>query len=116
MAGRSNRPSTTSTPSGPPRSPDLAEANIRVLKAGYFLGETSETTRNRYMVAQADVAPGTYRKISGNEAIALGLIAGAKKSGRDLLFSGYPITPATSILETLAGLQTLRRENRAGRG
>lgn len=85
------------------KSPDVADANIRVLKAGYFLGETSEITRNRYMVAQAAVAPGTYRKISGNEAIALGLIAGAKKSGRDMLFSGYPITPATSILEALAG-------------
>lgn len=85
------------------KSPELAEANTRVLKAGYFLGETSEITRNRYMVAQAAVAPGTYRKISGNEAIALGLIAGAKKSGREMLFSGYPITPATSILETLAG-------------
>jgi 2-oxoglutarate ferredoxin oxidoreductase subunit alpha len=85
------------------KAPDLAEANIRVLKAGYFLGETTETTRNRYMVARAEVSPGTYRKISGNEALALGLIAGAKKAGRDLLFSGYPITPASSILETLAG-------------
>jgi 2-oxoglutarate ferredoxin oxidoreductase subunit alpha len=85
------------------KSPALADANIRVLKAGYFLGETSEITRNRYMVAQAAVEPGTYRKLSGNEAIALGLIAGARKSGRDMLFSGYPITPATSIMETLAG-------------
>jgi len=83
--------------------PDLADANIRVLKAGYFLGETTETTRNRYMVSRAEVDPGTYRKISGNDAIALGLIAGAKKAGRELLFSGYPITPASSILEALAG-------------
>jgi 2-oxoglutarate ferredoxin oxidoreductase subunit alpha len=87
------------------KAPDLAEANIRVLKAGYFLGETTETTRNRYMVARAEVEPGTYRKISGNDAIALGLIAGAKKAGRDLLFSGYPITPASSILEALAGFK-----------
>ena len=85
--------------------PDVAEANIKVLKAGYFLGETTETTRNRYMVARAEVEPGTYRKISGNEAIALGLIAGAKKSGREMLFSGYPITPASSILEALAGFK-----------
>ncbi len=85
------------------KAPDLAEANIQVLKAGYFLGETTEVTRNRYMVARADVSPGTYRKISGNEAIALGLIAGAKKAGRELLFSGYPITPASSVLEALAG-------------
>lgn len=84
------------------KAPDLADANIRVLKAGYFLGETTETTRNRYMVARAEVEPGIYRKISGNEATALGLIAGAKKAGRPLLFSGYPITPATGVLETLA--------------
>jgi 2-oxoglutarate ferredoxin oxidoreductase subunit alpha len=85
--------------------PDVADANIRVLKAGYFLGETMETTRNRYMVARAEVEPGTYRKISGNDAIALGLIAGAKKAGREMLFSGYPITPASSILEALAGFK-----------
>jgi len=83
--------------------PDLADANIRVLKAGYYLGETSELTLERYRVARADVAPGIYRKISGNEAVALGLIAASKRCGRDLLFSGYPITPATSVLETLAG-------------
>ena len=98
------------------KAPHLAEANVKVLKAGYFLGETAEVTRNRYMVAQADVAPGTYRKINGNEALALGLIAGAKKSGRELLFSGYPITPATSVLEALAmyphfGVKTVQAED-----
>jgi len=87
------------------KAPDVADANIRVLKAGYFLGETTEVTRNRYMVARAEVEPGTYRKISGNEAVALGLIAAAKKAGRDLLFSGYPITPASSVLEALAGFK-----------
>jgi len=87
------------------KAPDLADANIRVLKAGYFLGETTETTRNRYMVERAEVEPGIYRKISGNEALALGLIAGAKKASRDLLFSGYPITPASSVLEALAGFK-----------
>lgn len=98
------------------KAPHLAEANIRVLKAGYFLGETAEVTRNRYMVAKADVASGTYRKINGNDALALGLIAGAKKSGRELLFSGYPITPATSVLEALAtyphfGVKTVQAED-----
>lgn len=96
--------------------PEVAEANIQVLKAGYFLGETTEITRNRYMVARAEVAPGTYRKVSGNEAIALGLIAGAKKAGRDMLFSGYPITPASSVLEALAnfkhfGVKTVQAED-----
>lgn len=96
--------------------PDVAEANIKVLKAGYFLGETTEITRNRYMVSRAEVAPGTYRKISGNEALALGLIAGARKAGRDLTFSGYPITPASSVLEALAsykhyGVKTVQAED-----
>ncbi len=83
------------------KAPDLADANIRVLKAGYFLGETTETNRSRYMVARADVAAGTYRKLSGNEATALGLIAASKRANRDLFFAGYPITPATSVMETL---------------
>ncbi len=98
------------------KAPDLAEANIKVLKAGYFLGETTETTRNRYMVARAEVEPGTYRKISGNEAIALGLVAAAKKAGREMLFAGYPITPASSVLESLSnfkhfGIKTVQAED-----
>ncbi len=84
------------------RNPDLAAANIAVLKAGYFFGETSEVSRNRYQVSRAAVEPGRYRKISGNEAIVLGLIAGAQSAKRDLVYAGYPITPASSILEGLA--------------
>lgn len=96
--------------------PDVAEANIKVLKAGYFLGETTEITRNRYMVARAEVEPGTYRKISGNEAVALGLIAASRKAKRGILFSGYPITPASSILEAMAsfkhfGVKTVQAED-----
>jgi 2-oxoglutarate ferredoxin oxidoreductase subunit alpha len=98
------------------KAPDLADANIRVLKAGYFVGETSETNRNRYMVARAEVSPGIYRKISGNEATALGLVAAAMRGGRKLLFAGYPITPATSVLETLTplkhfGVKTVQAED-----
>ncbi len=98
------------------RSPVLAEANITVLKAGYFFGETTETSRNRYMVAKAEVESGTYRKISGNEALVLGLIAGAEKADRKLFYSGYPITPASSILEMLSaykhfGVKTVQAED-----
>jgi 2-oxoglutarate ferredoxin oxidoreductase subunit alpha len=98
------------------KAPDVAAANIAVLKAGYFLGETTEITRNRYMIARAEVEPGTYRKISGNEAIALGLLAAAKKAGREMLFAGYPITPASSVLEALAsfkhfGVKTVQAED-----
>ncbi|MGD7651980.1 MAG: 2-oxoacid:acceptor oxidoreductase subunit alpha [Verrucomicrobiales bacterium] len=96
--------------------PDVAAANTKVLKDGYFFGETTETGRNRYMVARASVAPGTYRKVSGNEATALGLIAASRKAGRPLLFSGYPITPASSVLESLAeykhfGVKTVQAED-----
>lgn len=98
------------------RSPALAEANITVLKAGYFFGETTETSRNRYMVAKAEVESGTYRKISGNEALVLGLITGAEKADRKLVYSGYPITPASSILEMLSaykhfGVKTVQAED-----
>ena len=96
--------------------PELTKANIRVLKAGYYFGETTETSRNRYMVTKAEVDSGIYRKISGNEALVLGLIAGSQKANRKLLYSGYPITPASSILETLAqykhfGVKTVQAED-----
>lgn len=98
------------------RKPAVADANIKVLKAGYFFGETTETSRNRYQVARAAVAPGTYRKIAGNEALVIGLIAAAKQADRGLLYAGYPITPASSILEGLAtykshGVKTVQAED-----
>jgi 2-oxoglutarate/2-oxoacid ferredoxin oxidoreductase subunit alpha len=83
-------------------APDLADANIAVLKAGYHLGDTMETRRHRYQVNKAATAPGTYRKIAGNDALVLGLVAGARQAQRNLFYSGYPITPASSILEGLA--------------
>ncbi len=98
------------------RKPEVADANVKVLKAGYFFGDTTETSRNRYQVSQAAVAPGTYRKIAGNEALVLGLIAGAHQAERPLFYSGYPITPASSILEQLAahkhfGVKTVQAED-----
>ncbi len=98
------------------RNPQLANANIAVLKAGYFFGETAEVSRNRYQIARAVVNPGRYRKISGNEALALGLIVAAGKAGKELVYSGYPITPASSILEGLAyykqfGVKTIQAED-----
>ena len=96
--------------------PEVAEANIQVLKAGYFFGETSEIHRNRYMVTKAAVNPGTYRKISGNEALVLGLVAGAKQAKKEMVYSGYPITPASSILETVSsykhfGIKSVQAED-----
>ena len=98
------------------RLPELAEANAIALKAGFNLGDTMETARNRYQVSKAPVNPGLYRKISGNEALVYGLVAGAEKSKRELLYAGYPITPASPILEGLSalkkyGVKTLQAED-----
>jgi 2-oxoglutarate ferredoxin oxidoreductase subunit alpha len=96
--------------------PDVAEANVQVLKAGYFFGETSEIHRNRYSVTKAAVRAGTYRKISGNEALVLGFVAAARQAGKDLVYSGYPITPASSILEMVStykhfGIKSVQAED-----
>ncbi|NDV63432.1 2-oxoacid:acceptor oxidoreductase subunit alpha [Puniceicoccales bacterium CK1056] len=96
--------------------PEVAEANVQVLKAGYFFGETSEIHRNRYMVTKAVVRAGRYRKISGNEALVLGLVAGARQAEKELVYSGYPITPASSILEMVStykhfGIKSVQAED-----
>jgi 2-oxoglutarate ferredoxin oxidoreductase subunit alpha len=87
------------------RLPEVAEANSIALKAGHNLGDTMETARNRYQLAKAVVNPGVYRKISGNEALVYGLVAGAQSANRELLYSGYPITPASPVLEGLSALK-----------
>jgi len=96
--------------------PELSEANSTALKAGFNLGDTMETARNRYQVSKAPVQAGVYRKISGNEALVYGLVAGAKLANRELLYAGYPITPASPILEGLSalkkfGVKTLQAED-----
>ena len=85
--------------------PDLANANSLVLKAGFNLGDTLETARNRYQISKAPVQAGVYRKISGNEALVYGLVAASKLCERELLYSGYPITPASPVLEGLSNLK-----------
>jgi 2-oxoglutarate/2-oxoacid ferredoxin oxidoreductase subunit alpha len=84
------------------KTPEIGQANIRALKAGYFYGETTEAFDKRYDVKAAEIAPGVYRNISGNKALALGLVAAAQKSGLDLFLGAYPITPASDILHELA--------------
>jgi 2-oxoglutarate ferredoxin oxidoreductase subunit alpha len=84
------------------KKPEFGEANVRVFKAGYHYGETAEVFQTVYKVPAAKWAPGTYRNITGNEALAIGLIAGADLAGKPLFYSGYPITPASSILHSLA--------------
>src|SRR5205807_3056527 len=85
--------------------PEIVEANTRALKAGYNFGETTEEFRTRYRVSRFDVPPGTYRKITGNEAAAMGFVTAAHLAGKTLFYGSYPITPASSILEHLASLK-----------
>jgi len=96
--------------------PEIIEANTRALKAGFYYGETIEAIKTTYTVAKADFDKGTYRNIMGNQALALGLLAASEKSGLDLFFGGYPITPASEILHYLAeyknfGVKTFQAED-----
>jgi 2-oxoglutarate ferredoxin oxidoreductase subunit alpha len=85
------------------KRPEIAQANATAFKAGYAYGETSEDFAVSYEIAPATMPPGLYRQISGNTALAYGLIAASKLSGLELFLGAYPITPASSILEELAG-------------
>ncbi|HSR87933.1 MAG TPA: 2-oxoacid:acceptor oxidoreductase subunit alpha, partial [Pontiella sp.] len=82
--------------------PMMADANSIALKAGYIVGENKDVNLPQYTVRKRVLDDGVYRKITGNEATALGLIAASENSFRDLVLGSYPITPATPILETLA--------------
>ncbi|MBI4548549.1 MAG: 2-oxoacid:acceptor oxidoreductase subunit alpha [Ignavibacteriae bacterium] len=90
------------------KTPELIEANTRVLKAGYAFGETTEIFAVRYQVKPAPLKPGRYRSITGNEALAWGLIAASVKSGLDLFLGSYPITPASDILHELSKHKNFR--------
>lgn len=98
------------------QKPEIAEANIRVLKSGWDYGENAEIFNTRYTVRAASLPPGTYRSITGNHATALGLVAAAEKSGLPLFLGSYPITPATDILQELSryranGVKTFQAED-----
>lgn len=90
------------------KKPEIAEANILALKAGYNYGDITETIPNRTIVKKADIRPGTYRKITGNEATALGIVAAAQLSGKEVLYGTYPITPASNILHELSKRKNFR--------
>lgn len=87
------------------KRPQLIEANGKALQSGYFFGETTETFQRRYRVQPATLPPGTYRKVTGNEALALGLVTAAQKMDKTLFYGSYPITPASDILHALAALR-----------
>jgi 2-oxoglutarate ferredoxin oxidoreductase subunit alpha len=96
--------------------PDVAEANTTAFKAGWNFGETTEAFAVSYEVKPARVAAGTYRNISGNLALAYGLIAASKRAGLPLFLGAYPITPASDILHELSkhkrfGVRTFQAED-----
>ncbi len=82
--------------------PQIAEGNERALKAGYNYGETAELFAHTYEVKQAAIKPGKYRTVSGNESLALGLLAVTRLSGLQGFLGSYPITPASDILHELS--------------
>jgi len=101
------------------KDPQVAEANLRVLKAGFNYGETVEIFNTRYEVKPAKLPPGRYRNIMGNVASALGLVAASRKSGLQLFLGSYPITPASDILHELSqlkefGVKTFQAEDEIG--
>ena len=98
------------------KAPDIVDANIKALNAGYYYGETLEVIKTTYRVNKAKFEKGKYRNIMGNNALAFGLLTAAQRSGLDLYYGGYPITPASDILHYLAqyknfGVKTFQAED-----
>lgn len=98
------------------RRPNVAEANLRALHAGCHYGETIEAIRHRFAVEPAQLPPGDYCNVTGNQALAWGLLTAAQRSGCPLFYGSYPITPASEILHELArhktfGVRTFQAED-----
>lgn len=95
---------------------ELVDANVAALKAGHAYGETAEISHFHYKVPPAAVAPGTYRNIGGNTALAWGFVAAAQLADRPLVLGAYPITPASDVLHELSrfkhfGVTTIQAED-----
>jgi 2-oxoglutarate ferredoxin oxidoreductase subunit alpha len=98
------------------KSPEIAKANVAAFQAGYHFGETTEVFSVSYEVKPAPMRPGTYRNISGNLALAYGLIAASQTTGLPLFLGSYPITPASDVLHELSkhkafGVRTFQAED-----
>jgi 2-oxoglutarate ferredoxin oxidoreductase subunit alpha len=98
------------------RKPEIAAANIAAFRAGYNYGETTEAFAVSYEVKPAPMKPGTYRNISGNQALSYGLVAAGQLSGLPVFLGAYPITPASDILHELSkhkafGIRTFQAED-----
>lgn len=95
---------------------NIAAANEKALKSGYYFGENTELFTTRYNVKPAKLIKGRYRNISGNEALAIGFVTASVKSGLPLFLGSYPITPASDILHELSkhknfGVRTFQAED-----
>ena len=98
------------------KNAEVARANVVALKTGYNFADTTEVFTTHYKVKKAATAPGKYRKITGNEATAIGFVTAAELAGRPLFYGSYPITPASDILHELArhknfGVKTFQAED-----
>jgi 2-oxoglutarate ferredoxin oxidoreductase subunit alpha len=98
------------------KAPDIRDANVTAFKAGWYFGETTEAFVVQYEIKPAPMPAGTYRNITGNLALAYGLIAGSTQSGLPLFLGSYPITPASDILHELSkhkrfGVTTFQAED-----
>ncbi|MEO1970757.1 MAG: 2-oxoacid:acceptor oxidoreductase family protein, partial [Pirellulaceae bacterium] len=98
------------------KKPDIAAANSKALRSGWYYGETTEAFISGYKVDPAKLAPGRYTNVMGNQALAWGLITAAAKSGKSLFLGSYPITPASDILHELSkfknfGVRTFQAED-----
>ena len=102
------------------KKPEIFESNVKAMQAGYNYGDTTETFTTTYKVEKAQMEPGSYRSIMGNQAVSFGLIAASQKSGLPLFLGSYPITPASDILHDLSkyknfGVRTFQAEDEIGR-
>ncbi len=102
MYGRSIQPSETFIREKFARKPQVAEANVLALRAGWNYGETTEAFATTYEVSPARLAPGEYRQISGNTALAYGIVAAGQLAGVEVVLGSYPITPASDVLHELS--------------
>ncbi|PPR20583.1 MAG: 2-oxoglutarate oxidoreductase subunit KorA [Alphaproteobacteria bacterium MarineAlpha10_Bin3] len=107
MYGRKRKPTVDWLNTKFQKLPAIAEANIAALNAGHAFGETAEMPAEvgAYTVPAADIEPGLYRTITGADAIAWGLVAGVRLADLEMVFCSYPITPASSVLHTLAAMK-----------
>jgi 2-oxoglutarate ferredoxin oxidoreductase subunit alpha len=116
MYGRPTQPTISWVEKKFEDKPPVRDANLAAFRAGYNFGETAELLAVHYEVEPAPAPPGTYRNVNGTQALAMGLIAASVKSGVQLFYASYPITPASELLHTLSrnkrfGVRTVQAED-----